>query len=384
MRPEAFPPLSAAEAADPALPQAPAVVHAAPQWADQLATLSGYRDRDLMDTSLVGALRDLLQPQTVAVLRCVGQPGEERWRLAAQLGLNDAAATSDSAELTPADLPALDTAPDRVQCLRQGQVLQVPAAAGGASCYFPLASDRQVVGVLELHRQVPLTATELRLVGSVLRLYGNLLGLLDYSERDTLTGLLNRKTFDESFMRMAALASGDPAPQGDAPADAAAAIAPEEARRAPRQRSVWLGVLDIDHFKRVNDQHGHLIGDEVLLLMARLMRNSFRFDDQLYRFGGEEFVVLMRCAGPGDAGQAFERLRRQVESFDFPRVGRTTVSIGFTQVRAGDTPSAAFERADQAVYVAKQQGRNQVHEHAALVRAGLLRDDVRDSAVELF
>jgi GGDEF domain-containing protein len=130
-------------------------------------------------------------------------------------------------------------------------------------------------------------------VGSILRVYRNFQGLLDYSERDTLTGLLNRKTFDERF-----------------PAHRHPPAPPDAARRAPTAAAArgrcpavryWLGVIDIDHFKRVNDGFGHLIGDEVLLLLSRLMRSSFRFHDHLYRFGGEEFVALMRCNSATDA-----------------------------------------------------------------------------------
>ena len=146
----------------------------------------------------------------------------------------------------------------------------------------------------------------------------------------------------------------------------------------------WLGVIDIDHFKRVNDSYGHLIGDEVLLLMSRLMRSSFRFDDRLYRFGGEEFVVLMRCADGDAAAQAFERLRHNVERHLFPQVGRITVSIGFTELKAGDTPNGAFERADKAVYFAKQNGRNRLCDHDELVARGLLADESRSGDVELF
>ena len=131
----------------------------------------------------------------------------------------------------------------------------------------------------------------------------------------------------------------------------------------------WLGVIDIDHFKRVNDSYGHLIGDEVLLLMSRLMRSSFRFDDRLYRFGGEEFVVLMRCADGDAAAQAFERLN-STSSATCSRRWAITVSIGFTELKGGDTPNGAFERADKAVYFAKGNGRNQVRHHADLVSAG--------------
>jgi diguanylate cyclase (GGDEF)-like protein len=158
----------------------------------------------------------------------------------------------------------------------------------------------------------------------------------------------------------------------------------EPERRLVREQRYWLGVIDIDHFKQVNDQHGHLIGDEVLLLLSRVMRQSFRFLDKLYRFGGEEFVVLLRCPGEDGAMAALQRFRTQVEAYVFPRVQHVTVSVGFTDVRSGDTPPAAVERADMAVYYAKRHGRNQVRSHAALVREGELSDLVQTSDVEFF
>ncbi|TSE36143.1 GGDEF domain-containing protein [Tepidimonas charontis] len=94
--------------------------------------------------------------------------------------------------------------------------------------------------------------------------------------------------------------------------------------------------------------------------MARLLRKTFRHDDRIYRFGGEEFVVLMRAADPEAARAALERLRLQVQDYPFPQVGRITVSVGYTRIREHDTPSDAFERADRALYLAKSQGRNQV------------------------
>jgi diguanylate cyclase (GGDEF)-like protein len=144
-------------------------------------------------------------------------------------------------------------------------------------------------------------------------------------------------------------------------------------------------MLDIDHFKRVNDNYGHLIGDEVLLLLARLMRASFRFHDQLYRFGGEEFVVLMRCNGEAQAAGALERLRTNTAEHLFPQVGNITISIGFSEVRTGDTPSGAFERADKAVYYAKEHGRNQVCSYAALIASGELVEQAANLGdIELF
>jgi diguanylate cyclase (GGDEF)-like protein len=144
-------------------------------------------------------------------------------------------------------------------------------------------------------------------------------------------------------------------------------------------------MIDIDHFKRVNDNYGHLIGDEVLLLLARLMRSHFRFQDQVYRFGGEEFVVLMRCHGEPEAFKVLERLRILTQQHLFPQVGTITISIGFTEIKAGDSPSGAFERADKAVYYAKEHGRNQACSFAGLIFKGAVTDlasNVGD--VELF
>jgi PleD family two-component response regulator len=92
----------------------------------------------------------------------------------------------------------------------------------------------------------------------------------------------------------------------------------------------------------------------------------------------------MRCATDAGAAVAFERLRTNVEGHAFPQVGRITVSVGFTELRAGDSPSSAFDRADKAVYFAKQNGRNQVRHHAVLVADGLLTDEAHSSDIELF
>lgn len=342
---------------------------------EHLAELTGFRDRDVLDVSLVVALRDLLHPTSVAIYRNVGDAsGQQHWLTRARLGPGDATATADPLWSELSSLPLLASHPDRHACLLRQETITVPAAGDRpAMVYFPLGSDRNAFGVVEVASQRALSAAERKLVSSVLRIYRNFQGLLDYSERDTLTGLLNRKTFDESFLRIAVQEAPAPAAKSDA-----------ELRQTPVSSASWLGVIDIDHFKRVNDSYGHLIGDEVLLLLSRLMRSSFRFHDHLYRFGGEEFVVLMRCGNAADALLALERLRGNVQAYAFPRVGTLTVSVGFTELRPGDTPSMAFERADKAVYYAKQNGRNQVFHHAALVAAGKLDDSSRDSDVELF
>ncbi|MDR7268907.1 diguanylate cyclase (GGDEF)-like protein [Pelomonas saccharophila] len=344
------------------------------QVVDHLAELTGFRDRDVMDVTLVMALRDLLEPESAAIYRLVGEPGHERWLTRAHLRAGDAVASADPLWAKPEALPLATDHPLRLEAMRSRSVTQV--ADGGKWLYlFPIATDRDVIGVIEILSTRRLGAGAQRMVSSVLRIYHNFQGLLDYSERDTLTGLLNRKTFDESFLKvLSEIPAKSPPPEHGT----------EDRRHEAAVPHYVLGVIDIDHFKSVNDRFGHLIGDEVLLLLSRLMRGSFRFHDLLYRFGGEEFVVLMRCDEEIHAGEAFERLRVNTERYAFPQVGRITVSIGFTEVRAGDAPAAAFERADKAVYHAKGHGRNQVHNYAALVASGVIQEATQLSDVELF
>jgi diguanylate cyclase (GGDEF)-like protein len=126
-------------------------------------------------------------------------------------------------------------------------------------------------------------------------------------------------------------------------------------------RPYYLAVLDIDRFKRINDTYGHLYGDEILVHFSNLMRRTFRSRDLLYRFGGEEFVLIYSVER-GVAGDVpLERFRAAVESYAFPGVGTVTVSSGFAAITDLTTPAATLvDRADAAVYYAKEHGRNQV------------------------
>jgi diguanylate cyclase (GGDEF)-like protein len=337
---------------------------------DHLASLTGLRDRDTLDVTLAHAMRDFLAPKRVAVYRLVGDQGGERWLTRAALLADSPAATADPAWVDLESLPRAAERPQWLECLTTAKIID-SRADDTVTTLFPVMSDTGAIGVIELQTERPIGAKIRRLVFGVLRIYRNVQTLLDYSERDTLTGLLNRKIFDDSFYKVSSL------PLLDAKLD-------ENERRHAAGSRYWLGVVDIDHFKNVNDRFGHLIGDEVLLLLSRIMRGAFRFSDQLYRFGGEEFVVLLLCSDEGDAAAAFERFRQVVGEYPFPQAGKITVSVGFTAIEVGDTPAAAFERADRAVYHAKHNGRDQVSNHAALMRQGLIENDKRVSDVELF
>lgn len=178
---------------------------------------------------------------------------------------------------------------------------------------------------------------------------------------DPLTGLRNRQSFntviDKIFFSMQSTVRSTNRRQDDT-----------------YLQGGFLAILDIDHFKRVNDAYGHLMGDEVLILFARHLKECFRTKDAAFRFGGEEFVVLLYAISEEVAQMALDRFRHMIESFDFPQVGRVTVSIGAVAIVAGELASDLIEKADRALYYSKSNGRNQTNFYHKLVASGDLED----------
>ncbi len=164
--------------------------------------------------------------------------------------------------------------------------------------------------------------------------------LRDQSIRDALTGMFNRRYLLETCRR-------------------------EFSRAARAGQSVSILSIDVDHFKKFNDNHGHDAGDTVLRAVGDLMKNSFRDEDVPCRFGGEEFVVLLPGATAEVAAQKAEELRGRVEALivryveaNLPRI---TISIGVAAFPcSGDSPQAVLKAADEALYRAKDAGRNRV------------------------
>ena len=162
--------------------------------------------------------------------------------------------------------------------------------------------------------------------------------------QDPLTGLYNRRHLEERLG-----------------AELAAALR--------HQRLVSVLMVDVDHFKRINDDHGHMAGDEALKMVAYVLRGAIRKEDVLARYGGEEFVVVARETGLAGARALGERIRRAVERSRCQWQGRdlaltvsigVTVSVGLTDYVAGQTDRDMIASADQALYLAKQAGRNRV------------------------
>nr|WP_301288435.1 GGDEF domain-containing protein [Natronospira proteinivora] len=155
-------------------------------------------------------------------------------------------------------------------------------------------------------------------------------GLGQQARTDSLTGLANRASIESEL-----------------------AVEIQRSERYGHPLSVIL--MDLDHFKRINDHHGHLAGDEVLQKVAKTLTKRARRVDTVGRWGGEEFVIICRDTELKDATQLAESLRE-----DIGDQCACTASFGVVDYQADDTLHNLFHRADEALYVAKSNGRNQV------------------------
>jgi diguanylate cyclase (GGDEF)-like protein len=131
-------------------------------------------------------------------------------------------------------------------------------------------------------------------------------------------------------------------------------------------RTAALAVFDVDFFREFNNNYGHLAGDRVLTHVARLAAETLRGDDLFFRYGGDEFVIIMPNTIRQAAFGVGEKVRQRLEAVEFKifkksdHVARVTVSVGVTEMLKGDDQDIFFARADQALYRAKQAGRSQV------------------------
>ena len=198
-----------------------------------------------------------------------------------------------------------------------------------------------VLTLIEENRKIQTKMDELsasldKSVNKIEKLRSNLADANDKAMRDSLTGLGNRRFFDEELD----LSLKD--------ADA-----------------LCLLMCDLDRFKAINDKFGHAVGDMVLKQFAEILAAAARRDDFAARLGGEEFAIVMPGISPIEAARLAEQIRRQLEGKKWmlgsgAALGKVTASFGVARRRAGDTAADLFKRADAALYRAKSDGRNRV------------------------
>ncbi len=208
---------------------------------------------------------------------------------------------------------------------------------------YHLTVNEQSLGEVTFMRKTSCTASQSNELELLLRsLVHPLRNALMYrtallkAQRDPLTGVYNRAALTETLSRDVELAQR-------------------------HQTPLSIIVLDIDHFKNINDSYGHAAGDCLLKGLVESANHSIRRCDMLFRFGGEEFVVLLNNTDEKGALRLAERIRRSVEKQDYrcsDQVIRMTLSAGIAALQKQDAETRLFERADQALYRAKSEGRN--------------------------
>lgn len=333
------------------------------RYLEAVMRLTMHRDLQGLNAALVEGLREFMQAGCFRLLAIANAARDTEF---SESNLQGAVVWDRLAADDPAPRPIEDDE-HLVTCVssRSPTSHETP---DGLRLIMPVLSARGVTALLVIEGLRSVECDQQMLV-RFLQVYGNQAYLLGRTEIDPLTGLYNRHTFDARIQKTVRFlnrrgggrAGGDESPQS------------------------CFALFDIDHFKLVNDKYGHLFGDEILLLFTRLMTRCFRFEDLLFRYGGEEFAVLLAGTGLDGAAQALERFRRSVADFDFPQVGHKTVSIGLVGINAGDTADDVVARADKALYYAKNNGRNQIACYERLVAEGKIAPvHVPPGDIELF
>jgi len=232
-----------------------------------------------------------------------------------------------------------------IQRMRRNKRLYWVLMSGFTALYISLLTD-----VLDEFLAQPVFITTVfedvsQIIGYVLVLAGIWLWITHNKEMtdelkrlaatDNLTGAYNRRQFRETIWH--------------------------EINRAVRYgEALTLVAFDIDHFKAVNDTFGHIRGDEVLKKIAEIVRDNIRTTDIFARTGGEEFALIAPSTDPASASEIAERLRETINSHSFDSIGTVTVSFGVAGFKKGDNINAFIDRADKALYNAKELGRNRV------------------------
>jgi len=336
------------------------------EFLEAVIRITGERDRESLEASLVAAVRELMPAREIALYKIYDQ----EVLLAISSGENGLDAWNPDGQEQAVLLYEHD---EFMDCMNQREIV-VRDIAGGVKIISPVLVDDRVVGFLTVICEQP-SSCDRQLISGLMRIYQNQLSILNESECDRLTGLLNRKTFDDKIAKILLINR-----------DSKDRRIPVEQRRMLRLKkgTNWLAILDIDHFKNINDTFGHLYGDEVLLLLSRLMKKSFRNADLLFRYGGEEFIVVLPSLEVQDVWITLERFRRNVETFPFPQVGKVTVSIGFVDMGSQYVPATVVGHADQALYYAKRNGRNRICSYDDLIAAGELGGGMASYDAEIF
>lgn len=347
-------------------------------WSEQekvlqsIIKITSQGDQDLLEYNLVTALAELMPIKHASLFRCINENIDHLIEETICLDFQENK-VFELKQFRQRELRIIETTEELLQCL---QTKKSYWCDHGTWYLAPIMRADTIAGMILLESDKNLSDYH-SLLNSIIRIYENYLFVVIEGELDTLTGLRNRRTFDKQLDKLLAVNDITGNKKIKTNNDG-------ERRQLSEKPATWLVSIDIDHFKRINDNFGHLYGDEVLLLFSQLIKKAFRDTDLLFRFGGEEFVIILTLTTEKNAFLALERFRNIIADYHFPQIGQVTVSIGYAQINSLDFPVTILDKADKALYFAKQHGRNQVCCYENLVSQGKIQDSVILHETELF
>lgn len=325
---------------------------------ESVIKITNQRDVDSLEYSLVATLAEMITFSEIGIYKLIDDGNQSYLEEVVKIKFDENRQPEKSIEWTEnSHIISRDT--NIQKCLDSGLPIQFCDNNSLNRLIMPIICDKKVVAAINLNTTINLTPY-VKMLEGMIRIYENYLFILDESEKDKLTGLFNRRTFDKKLDRLLQIQRNQQVRLIESQSD-------KEKRSLKPHSETWLAMIDIDDFKKVNDTHGHVFGDAVLLLLAHKMKLCFRQADYLFRFGGEEFVVILEPHPKEQAYITLDRFRAAIAEHNFPLVGQVTVSIGYAQITETDYPPAILDSADKALYYAKTHGKNTIYNYETLV-----------------
>lgn len=333
---------------------------------DHIAGFTGHRDKELLDISLLKSIQSMIAGPAIEI---VSLTSSNQFIQKSTLVSQQITVSEDIDEKVLEILP-------NIEGMRARSENELTTTLTMSHVFIKLLHDAGPTHeylVVYLHK--PIEKALLDVLQGMFTIYINFIKLLTESQTDELTGLANRKTFEMEFAKIFDQIEESVEPY-------------ENERRTNaniENNQFWLAIIDIDNFKLVNDTFGHLYGDEILIQLGQLMRQNFRSVDRFFRFGGEEFVVMLRGTNKEEAFRVFERFRKNVASHTFPQVKTVTISIGAVEIKEDLFQMTLIDYADQALYESKRTGKNKLTFFEDMVSQGIAKvSDIASGDVDLF
>ncbi len=309
-----------------------------PRLLDQIVNLTAQRYIDVLEFSLLKTLYDAVVPTQLRLLKF----DSDNSPVLEIIQLKRRRKTSYRKIKVEPEIEAA------IQHMQENKVMEYSTPLGdGVAAIYSMNNDKEGSAYLILQLNEPLSDAHACLASGVVKVNINFFKQLEASQIDELTGLANRKMFDDTIKNIYELSyANDHKDSGESESEVA--------------DKYWLVMIGIDQYEDVINNYGHLYGDEVLVQVAMLTRECFHEKDMIFRFGGEDFVVILRSKHRATCEESIKRLQESIAAYDFPDVDDITVSTGVTEIIIDSLRVNLMETVDQALHYSQDDTGNRI------------------------